>query len=117
MDEKILRRLGLSMRQATHLKDNWQTSTKVSDLAKRLKTNEQAVRRMARKLGLGARPVPEEGSHLDPSPDEIKERAAAVRASWTPAERRQRECYDRPSRWTPPTIQIGEIEPPSYARI
>ena len=115
MEEKIVRRLGLNMRQAMHLKRSWQTA-KVSDLAKRLKTNQQAVRRMARALGLGARPRLAEGSHLDPSPEEILQRAAEIRANWTPLERRQRECCDRPRKWTPPTIPFSEIEPPTFSR-
>lgn len=96
-----------------YLQLNWQTSQRVADMAKKLKVSETTLRSIANKLALGARPR-QESSPSDPSPEEIKSRAAAVRALWTPAERRQRE-YGR-VRWITPLITTGEIEPPTFSR-
>lgn len=93
---------------------NWQTSQRVADMAKKLKLSETTLRSIANKLSLGSRPRLE-NLQSDPSPEEIKSRAAAVRALWTPAERKQRE-YGR-VRWIAPTIPVGEIEAPVFSRI
>ena len=117
MDDRTLRRLKLSRKQAEYVVASWST-TSVAEMARKLKMTDPVVRRIARVLNLGPRPKPDEGSPFDPSPEQIKQRAEEIRAKWTPAEMRLRaSACDRRKRWTLPTIRIGEIEPPSYARI
>jgi len=55
----------------------------------------------------------------DPCEKTIEQRAAEVRAQWSPAERKRRlvGVARKATRWTPPVIAIGEIEAPSYSRI
>lgn len=120
MDKEVSylsRRLKIGDRAAEkmyrYLQENWQTSQRVADMAKKLSLSETTLRSIANKLSLGARPRIE-NLQSDPSPKEIESRAAAVRALWTPAERRQRE-YGR-VRWITPLITTGEIEPPTFSR-
>jgi ribosomal protein L28 len=96
-----------------YLSLNWQTDQRVADMAKKVKVSETTLRSIANKLKLGAR-LRQESSPSDPSPEEIKSRAEAVQALWTPAERKRRE-YGR-IRWIAPTIPTGEIEPPTFSR-
>ena len=79
------------------LKNVWATHS-VSDIAKMFETTEQTIYGRARAFGLPARgsqkhlgegPAPD-----DPSPEEIEQRAAAIKASWTDEQRRCR-CVDR----------------------
>jgi hypothetical protein len=98
-----------------YLEANWLTG-RVADMAKHIGVSEQKCRRIAIKLKLG--PRPERGSQYDPSRLEIKRRAAEVRSQWTPEERARRVVGSlRAARWTPPTVRVGDIEAPSYARI
>lgn len=99
-----------------YLSRHWQTQKKVSEMATKLGIDEAAVRRLAIRLKLGARPKPE-NLPADPSPEEIESRALAIRESWTPAERNQRWCGPKRKRWKPPVIQVGEIEAPTYSRM
>ncbi len=111
-NEQLARRLGLTVKQVEYVKASWLT-TKVAEMAAKLNVGDQKLRRIARKLSLG--PRPERESRFDPSPEEIELRAAEVRAKWTPAEKRSRGYGVK--NWTAPTIRVGEIEAPSYARI
>lgn len=46
----------------------------------------------------------------DPSPEEIAERAAAIRATWSESERERRlVCPDRVA-WTPPLFAEADLE-------
>ena len=118
MDDRTLRRLKLSRKQAEYVVASWRT-TPVAKIAKKLNVTDPMVRRMARVLKLGPRPrLVDEGSPSDPSPKEIEKLTKEIRAKWTPAEMRLRASpRDRRKKWTLPTIEIGEIEPPSFARI
>lgn len=103
-----------------YLKSHWQT-TKVSVISAHLGIEEPAVRRLAAKLRLGPRPkqLPVEDDAEQPSPEEISERAARVRAQWSPEERERRRVGQPRGRkrWTVPMIETGEIEAPSFSRI
>lgn len=44
-----------------------------------------------------------------PSPAEIKRRAAAIRAGWTPAEAAARWQGPLTRAWTPPEVAVGEV--------
>jgi hypothetical protein len=102
-----------------YLKLHWKT-TKVSVIAAHLRMEEPAIRRLAIRLKLGPRParLPDEDVE-EPSPQEISERAASVRAQWSPEERERRRVGQPRGRkrWTVPVIETGEIEAPSFARI
>ena len=54
-----------------------------------------------------------------PTADEIAAMTASIRARWSDEEERRRLVGARQSgrRWTPPNIEIGMIEAPTYSRI
>jgi hypothetical protein len=52
-----------------------------------------------------------EPSPADPTPDEIRERTAAIRQGWTPRERARRSGIKR-IRWTPPVFR--DVDLPAY---
>lgn len=107
------------------LEEVWATK-RVSDIAKQFETTEQAVYYWARKFGLPSRlvvcPTPEDNPK-DPSPSEIKERAAYVRKFWTPEERARRMVGSRNAdkRYTIPcydsAVLFGKTEASRYSRI
>lgn len=113
----IRNRLDLKPKDAkeifTYLQSNW-TVAKVSEMAKHLKLAETTVRSIARKINLG--PRPERPSHLDPSRDEIRRRAAAIRKTWSHEEKARRDLRGRSEAGRlRPAISMG-IEAPSFSR-
>ena len=44
----------------------------------------------------------------DPTPDEIRSRAEAIRSEWSPRERTRRACWTPPS-WLPPILALPEL--------
>jgi transposase len=71
----------------------WQTM-RVADIAKQFSTTEQSVYYWARKYGLQSRLTMAADESTpgadDPSEDEIRERASAIRETWSPEERYRR---------------------------
>jgi len=47
-------------------------------------------------------------SAMDPTPDQIRERTKAIRATWTPRERARRSGIRRAD-WMPPTISEFDL--------
>lgn len=45
----------------------------------------------------------------DPTPEQIRSRAAAIRQGWTKRERIRRACWTPPP-WLPPLLDIPEIQ-------
>lgn len=85
----------------------WETH-RVADIAKKLKTSQQSVYYWARKYRLHS-PSRQRDSKNDPDEDVIAERAAEVRASWSPEELEQRLVGNirKPTPWRPPVYAIG----------
>jgi hypothetical protein len=113
----IKNRLDLKTQDATemfdYLQSNWR-SAKVSDMATHLKLSPTTVRSIARKIDLG--PRPERASHLDPSRDEIKRRAAAIRKTWSHEEKARRDLRGRSEAGRVRQVVSLGIEAPSFAR-
>ena len=113
----IKNRLDLTTQDATemfeYLKANW-IVLRVADMATRLNLSPTTVRSIARKINLG--PRPERASHLDPSLDEIRRRAAAIRKTWSHEEKARRDLLGRSEagRARRP-VSLG-IEAPSFSR-
>ncbi|NDE18043.1 hypothetical protein EBZ80_24290 [bacterium] len=82
-------------------------STSVTEVAKRFKASNQVIYARIRSWGLSLDDLrdPEVG----PTPEEIAERAAEVRESWTPSEHRRRAVGGAPRRWRPPAYREGEL--------
>ena len=96
----------------------WKTSTP-TEIAKRYGVSRAAIYQRARSWGLPPRAEMELPDVESPTEDEIASRAAAIRAKWSDEEHASRMVGVRQaeSRWTPPVIEIGMIEPPKYCRI
>lgn len=113
----IKNRLDLTTQDATemfdYLQSNW-SSAKVADMAAHLKLSPTTVRSIARKINLG--PRPERASHLDPSRDEIRQRAAAIRKTWSPAEKARRDLRGRSEAGRVRQVVSLGIEAPSFSR-
>lgn len=102
------------------LSEVWETK-EVAEIASQFGVKKGSIYYWARVWGLPRRGTQEQ---LGPRPDdptemEISERAAEVRARWSPEEERKRlvGVAKKSRRWTPPIIQRGEIEAPSFSRI
>lgn len=95
------------------LEQVWQT-TPVAEIARLFGVKPQKIYHLSRKWSLPERERIEDC----PSPEEIAERAAQVRAGWTDGERESRAVGPGRSReqWTPPTIRVGDCEAPSFSR-
>jgi hypothetical protein len=113
----IKSRLDLTTQGATemfdYLKSNW-SSARVADMATHLKLSPTTVRSIARKINLG--PRPEGASHLDPSRDEIRRRAAAIRKTWSHEEKARRDLRGRSEAGLGRRVVSLGIEAPSFAR-
>jgi len=113
----IKNRLDMTTQDATemfeYLKLNW-SSARVSDMATHLKLSPTTVRSIARKINLG--PRPERASHLDPSLDEIKRRAAAIRKTWSHEEKARRDLLGRSEAGVGRRVVSLGIEAPSFSR-
>jgi hypothetical protein len=77
-----------------HLYKLWQSELRSDEVAASLNITRGHLFFLVRKHKLGRRPqrfdAPRKSVHPDPTPQEIEERAAAIRANWTPQERRTR---------------------------
>lgn len=98
----------------------WETK-EVAEIAVQFGVRKNAIYYWAKKWNLPQRGTKEQ---LGPRPDdptelEISERAAEVRARWSPQEEKKRLVgVAKKSRgWKPPVIERGEIEAPSFSRI
>lgn len=93
-------------------RDLWTTSLTNEELAKELGINPVQLYVAGRKLGLGQRweyinrkYTPRE----DPSEDEIKARAAEIRAGWSEEEREARLVGSRAGKtWRPPAFEFRQ---------
>lgn len=81
----------------------WKSEMKSDQICEELGCTRGALYNLVRKHRLGRRPPQFSAARNtetpDPTPEQIAERAAAIRATWTPEERRSRmaKCY-RPKR-------------------
>ena len=57
------------------------------------------------------REPPSESSEDDPTQDEIAERAAAIRATWSDITERQRRVWHGRVEWALPFIRMSDCEP------
>lgn len=83
-------------------------SESVSELARRFGVSNQVIYSRIRTWGLSLDDLKE--PDIGPSPEEIAERAAEVRETWSSRERASRiaGCF-RPRRWQPPAYRAGEL--------
>jgi transposase len=102
------------------LSEVWETKG-VAEIAAQFGVRKKAIYDWAKLWNLPKRGTKEQ---LGPRPDdptelEISERAAEVRARWSPQEEKKRLVgVAKKSRgWKPPVIERGEIEAPSFSRI
>jgi hypothetical protein len=102
------------------LSEVWETS-EVAEIAAKFGVKKGAIYYWARVWGLPRRGTKEQlgPQPSDPTEEEISERAAEVRARWSPQEEKSRLVgVAKKSRgWKPPVIERGEIEAPSFSRI
>ena len=70
----------------------WQTNVPYDDICTELKISKSQLFRVARQRGLKSRPRPPRSGKpiVDPTPLEIRQRSAAIRASWSPEEENSR---------------------------
>lgn len=70
----------------------WQTNVPYEDICNELKISKSQLFRMARQRGLKHRPRPPRSGRpiIDPTPLEIRQRSAAIRANWSPEEENSR---------------------------
>jgi hypothetical protein len=72
----------------------WQSELRSDEVAAKLGCTRGHLFNLVRKHKLGRRPprfdAPRKSVHPDPTPQEIEERAAAIRATWTTQERYSR---------------------------
>jgi hypothetical protein len=77
-----------------HLYKLWQSELRSDEIAAELGCTRGHLFFLVRKHKLGRRPqrfeAPRKSIHPDPTPQEIEERAAAIRANWTTQERHTR---------------------------
>lgn len=74
----------------------------IQDISARLGVSHDTVYKHARELQLEKRPRAVRRGEKDPTIEEIEERAAAIRASWSESERERRYVGRRAKQWTPP---------------
>jgi hypothetical protein len=90
----------IDLKYLTHL---WKSEMRSDQICEELGCTRGHLFNLVRKHRLGRRPpqfnAPREPETPDPTPEQIAERTAAIRATWTPEERRSRmaKCY-RPKR-------------------
>jgi hypothetical protein len=88
----------IDMKYLAHL---WKSEMKSDQICEHLGCTRGHLYNLVRKHRLGRRPTQFTAARNtetpDPTPDEIKERTAAIRATWTPEERLSRlaSCYRR----------------------
>jgi transposase-like protein len=72
-------------------------SVSITDIARHFGCCAQTIRNRMDKIGIRRRHHLGKPKHKDPTPAEIAERAAAIRATWP-------EEVERIARWTPPNL-------------
>lgn len=99
-------------------KELWASSTP-TEIAKLCNVSRSSIYQRARTLKLPPRMEMDLPDVERPTDDEIKKMTAQIRAKWSDEEERLRRVGNRQNgrRWTPPVIEIGEIEAPTYSRI
>jgi hypothetical protein len=110
---------------ANDLVEVWQTMS-VAAIAEKFGTTQQAVYATARRIGLPGRremPVPQNDipGEDDPTPEQIAERAAAIRKTWADSEHERRWMGPRRIRYEFPTYRseqlFGQSETPVFSRV
>jgi len=81
--------------------------TSVAEVARRFGVSNQVIYGRVRMWGLSLDDLKEPDT--GPSPEEIAERAAEVRARWSSRERARRIVGGPPRRWRPPSYIAGEL--------
>jgi len=74
----------------------------LQDISSQLGISHDTLCKHARTLQLPKRPRAARRSDKDPTTDEIEERAAAIRAGWTDAERERRHVGSKSKQWSIP---------------
>lgn len=99
-------------------KELWASSTP-TEIAKLCNVSRSSIYQRARTLKLPPRMEMDLPDVERPTTDEIEEMTALIRAKWSDEEERRRQVgrLQNGKRWTPPLIEIGEIEAPTYSRI
>lgn len=88
------------------------------EIAAKLEIPLGQVYRMARQRKLPSRQsvLASQEDKNGPTTEEIEQRAAEIRKTWSRAERERRHVGG-PRRWTLPELQMSETEAPSFSRI
>lgn len=103
----------------------WMTTT-VNEIASQFGMTNQSVYSAARRFGLPSKMELEDDDDSkpgkdDPTPEQIKERAMAIRKSWSMDEHDRRAIGQRRARYEIPRIATAELfgasEAASYSRI
>ena len=81
----------------TELRKMHGRSVSITDIARHFGCCTQTIRKRMDKIGIRRRHHLGRPKHVDPTPAEIAERAAAIRATWP-------EEVERIARWTPPNL-------------
>ena len=81
----------------TELRQMHGRSVSITDIARHFGCCTQTIRARMDKIGIRRRHALGKQKHVDPTPAEIAERAAAIRATWP-------EEVERIARWTPPNL-------------
>jgi hypothetical protein len=70
----------------------WQTNVPYEEICDELKISQSQLFRMAKQRGLKHRPKPPRSGRqiVDPTPLQIQQRSAAIRAGWSPEEENSR---------------------------
>lgn len=76
----------------------------IHQICERVGVAHDTLYKHAKRMQLPRRPRVERYSDKDPTIDEIRERAAAIRESWSEEERDRRQVGGKPCRWTPPCV-------------
>lgn len=76
----------------------------LTDIANRFGMAADTVSRRASMMGLPLRGPIWRPAAVDPTPEEIAERAAEIRSRWSESERRKRIVGPKEARWTPPSF-------------
>lgn len=74
----------------------------LQDISERLGVSHDTIYKYAKVLQLPRRPRAVRRSDDDPTPEQIEERAAVIRAKWTDAERERRQVGGKAQQWAPP---------------
>lgn len=85
------------------LRDLWfDSGVAITDICVRLGVSQDTIYKNAKQIGLPRRPRAERLSDKDPTPEEIEERSAVIRAGWSESEAERRRVGGKRQEWSPP---------------